>query len=245
MARDYRDPYAFPPPSPTLTNPDMILPFNHNTFAALPSPPREEHTSLLLESARDSDLGSYGLASGRRSGYLSARTPPPSNNRLSSTLSDIQEVEITPRKQVLVPVPRVVDTVASSPTLRDSYGTDSQLSKWRDAGHERRSSDSSSVLSEDLERMKWPGFDSGGMDEESVLDDEDDRHGAFPRVANGDDTIDDNAHMSDAQWLGSRPSDDDDEDDDPLSKRADLILANAKKRLNVCQGLNAKLGGLY
>jgi hypothetical protein len=242
MARDYRDPYAFQPPSPTLTNPDMILPFNHSNFSALPSPPREERTSLLLESVRDNDLTSFGYAGGRRTGYLSTKSPPPANHRLSSALSDIQEVETTPKRQLATS--RSVDILASSPTLRDTDHGSSHLSNWGNCGHERRSSDASSVQTDDLEKMKWPGFDSsGGIDEEimGLDDEEEEKYDPFPKAADSDDTIDDSAHISDAQWLGQRPSDDDD-DDDPLSKRADLILANAKKRLNVCISLTERCG---
>jgi hypothetical protein len=225
MARDFDAFAQMQPPSPTLTNPDMILPFG--SFGP-PSPPRKEQPPLLLANVRDLDLTSYGLGSGKRARNLSTRTPPPSNSRQSTALSDIAEIDTTPKK-----LSRVVDTVASSPTLRD-YGNTSRLSDWR-AGSNRRMSDSSSVQSEDLENLKWPGFDShGGMDTESEMSEqEEERFGSFPKDPGSDDNVDEGVNdETDDHWLGSRP-DDDDEDDDPLSRRADLILANAKKRLNV------------
>jgi hypothetical protein len=230
MARDF-DPYSFaaqPPPSPTLTNPDMILPFSN--FSA--SPPRKEQPPLLLADVRDLDLTSYGFSTTKRTRHLSAKTPPPSNHRQSSALSDILEIDTTPTK-----LSRVVDTVASSPTIRDE-GTTSQLSDWRVGGstsRERRLSDSSSVQSEDLENLKWPGFDShGGAESESEMSEqEEERFGSFPKTAGRNGKVEDSGNdENEDNWLGSRP-DDDDEDDDPLSRRADLILANAKKRLNV------------
>jgi hypothetical protein len=231
MARDF-DPYslAAQPPSPTLTNPDMILPFS--SFSDSP-PRKEQQPSLLLANVRDLDLTSYSLGSGKKSRNSSVvRTPPPTNHRQSSTLSDILEIE-TPRT-----VNSVGDTVASSPTLRE-FGAASQLSDWRSrsSNTDHRLSDTSSLHSEDLENLKWPGFDShGGVDEESEMSEqEEERFGSFPKIAGSDDNVHEkvNDENDDNNWLGSRPDDDEDEDDDPLSRRADLILANAKKRLNV------------
>jgi hypothetical protein len=231
MARDF-DPYSFAaqPPSPTLTNPDMILPFT--SFST--SPPRKEpQTSLLLANVRDLDLTSYGFGNGKkgRNGSL-LKTPPPTNHRQSSALSDILEFE-TPQK-----ANRVDDAVASSPTLQGD-GIPSTLSSWQpgSANKAHRLSDTSSVRSEDLENLKWPGFDShGGVDEESEMSEqEEERFGSFPKATGSDGNVDDKANdENEDNWLGSRPDNDEDEDDDPLSRRADLILANAKKRLNVC-----------
>jgi hypothetical protein len=230
MARDF-DPYSFSaqPPSPTLTNPDMILPFS--SFSASP-PRKEQQPSLLLANVRDLELTSYGFDSGKKGRIGSVlRSPPPANHRQSSALSDILEIE-TPRK-----ANRVSDTVASSPTLHD-FGAATQLSHWRSesANELHRLSDVSSVQSEDLENLKWPGFDSrGGADEESEMSEqEEERFGSFPKVIGSDDNVDYRGNdENEDNWLGSR-AEDDDEDDDPLSRRADLILANAKKRLNVC-----------
>jgi hypothetical protein len=124
-------------------------------------------------------------------------------------------------------MPYATDTLASSPTLRE-YGSGGRIPDWT-AGDERRMSDgSSSVQSDELENMTWPGFGHvTGADEESVaLDEEEERFGGLPKVADSDDSVNDD------QWLGPRI--DDDGDEDLLSKRADMILANAKKRLNVC-----------
>ncbi|KAF2418747.1 hypothetical protein EJ08DRAFT_666126 [Tothia fuscella] len=250
MARDF-DPYAYEASSPTFTNPDMILPFSAFSSSLSSSlPGKEPLNGFFVTNAQNDDYANYGgfgnasgkgmgSNGGRRngSGLLAMKTPPPTNNRLSSALSDIQEVETTPRK--LEPVPRISDTLPSSPTLTDSYGTSSRQPSLKGRGHDRRVSDSSSVHSDVLAELKWPGFNSsGGLDEDSVADDEEDeKFENFSKVIiNGDDYEEEKTGLSDSQWLGSRPDGQDGEDDDPLSKRADMILANAKKRLNVLEG---------
>jgi len=111
------------------------------------------------------------------------------------------------------------------------------MTRWETLKTRRTSDGSSSVHSDDLENMKWPGFDSGGDAEEEsvVLDEEEEKFGSFPKVVGSDDSTD-----NDDQWLGPKTEDDkennEDQDalfQDPLSRRADIILANAKKRLNV------------
>lgn len=105
------------------------------------------------------------------------------------------------------------------------------MENW-DAYRDRRLSNaSSSVHSEDLENMKWPGFDGPGAFDDSgvVLDEEEEDHiGHLPKVANGDDDIETE------RWLdGPEDGDDDPYSSAALSRRAEMILANAKKRLNV------------
>lgn len=89
------------------------------------------------------------------------------------------------------------------------------------------------MLSEDFDN--WPGFDSHDHFDDSGVDlEEQEKRDQFP---SGVDTSDE---MAGNRWLnqhsGSSGSDD---GDDPsssaaLSRRAEIILANAKKRLNVC-----------
>jgi hypothetical protein len=153
-----------------------------------------------------------------------SRMSPQPHHRISTALSDIEEVETTPKGSRYGNFKP--EALASSPTLREN-GSTSRLVDWK--AQSRKSSDgSSSVHSDELANMKWPGFDStGGADEESVvLEDDEDKYATFPKVADSDDVS-----MNDDPWLGPRSGEDDDED--LLSKRADMILANAKKRLNV------------
>lgn len=211
------------PPSPTLSNPDLILPFDIGNRAYTPSPTRGNQTPS--PAATPPGLArpiSYGNS--MPNSYVNfSRTSPQAHHRISTALSDIEEVDTTPkgsRYPELTPV-----TLASSPTLRINGAMD--LVDWK--AHSRKLSDgSSSVHSEELANMKWPGFDSAhGADVESVvLEQGEEEYGTLPKVADSDDIS-----MLDDPWLGPRAGEDDDED--LLSKRADMILANAKKRLNV------------
>jgi hypothetical protein len=212
------------PPSPTLTNPEMILPFDMGNRAYTPSPPRGNQTpSPAATPPGLSRPLAYG--NGMQNSYVNfSRTSPQSHHRISSALSDIEEVETTPKGSRYANFKP--QALASSPTIREN-GTTSPLVDWK--AHSRQLSDgSSSVHSDELADMKWPGFDSAhGADVESVaLEDEEDKYTTFPKVADSDDVS-----VADDPWLGPRAGEDDDED--LLSKRADMILANAKKRLNV------------
>jgi hypothetical protein len=124
------------------------------------------------------------------------------------------------------------DTLASSPTIQN--GLSSPSPKTWTAQDQRRASVASSLLSEDFEN--WPGFDSHDAFDDSGLGLEDqEKRDQFPGDANHNNNGD---GMAGNRWLQRRSSDSD-ESDDPyssaaLSRRAEIILANAKKRLNVC-----------
>ncbi|QDS74292.1 hypothetical protein FKW77_003732 [Venturia effusa] len=207
------------PPSDFL--PDLILPDGNRTYT--PSPTRGDRTPS--PAATPPGIGqpvTYGNSM-HNSFVNFSRTSPQAHHRLSIALSDIEEVDSTPRGSRYVE--HKPEALASSPTIRENGAMD--LVDWK--SHSRRLSDgSSSVHSDELENMKWPGFDSAhGADVESVvLEEEEERYRDLPKVADSDDTS-----MLDDPCLGSRAGEEDDED--LLSKRADMILANAKKRLNV------------
>ena len=221
-----------PPLSPTLTNPDMILPDAYDNGPTV----KYQHTAH--------DQNDYDYASsleqvvtlqGRRMNGSGVRPRSPSLLRLARPLSDIQEVETsqtTPKARLL---PYQTGTLTSSPTLQDHV----DVARWETLKTRRTSDGSSSVHSDDLENIKWPGFDSGDVEEGSVvLDDEEEKFGSFPKVVGSDDSADND------EWLGAKADDDKenngDQDalfQDPLSRRADMILANAKKRLNVGNAL--------
>jgi hypothetical protein len=92
------------------------------------------------------------------------------------------------------------------------------------------------VHSEDLESLTWPAFDGpGAFDDSGVALGEEEEHGQFPGIASpGDD-------MDNDRWLENQ-SDGEDEaySSAALSRRAEMILANAKKRLNVRISGNAR-----
>jgi hypothetical protein len=123
------------------------------------------------------------------------------------------------------------DALASSPTLDDSLLTP-HANDWQATQQRRLSNASSSTInSDDLEdmRKRWPGFDSQpGFDDSGVdLEDEDDEEkDQFP--------VDVTGEPSNEPWLTKKSdADDSSYSSDLYSRRAEIILANAKKRLNV------------
>ncbi|OCK77875.1 hypothetical protein K432DRAFT_333135 [Lepidopterella palustris CBS 459.81] len=222
-------------PSPTLTNPDMILPESTRSFS--PSPydhaqrPPSPSSLLYFASHSAQTIKLASAPQGRRGPSPRTMSPPITARSSVSTLPNIAEVDATPTMRN-----HHDDVFASSPTLRDSI-LGHNMDSWEGYANRRLSNASSSVHSEDLENMKWPGFDGPGAFDDSgvVLDEDEDEEehiGQLPKVANGDDDLDNE------RWLDG-PAEDG--DDDPyssaaLSRRAEIILANAKKRLNVMEG---------
>ncbi|TLD34714.1 hypothetical protein E2P81_ATG04879 [Venturia nashicola] len=210
-------------PSHSSFNPAMILPLEMGISRPFtPSPTRGNQTPS--PAATPPGVGrplTYGNSMPKS--YVNfSRTSPQAHHRISTALSDIEEVDTTPTGS------RYSEILASSPLLRENASMGPV--DWK--AHSRKFSDSSSsVHSEELANMKWPGFDSAhGADVESVmLEEEEDKYETLPKVVDSDDV-----EVLDDPWPGPRAGDDDDED--LLSKRADMILANAKKRLNVLEG---------
>lgn len=231
------------PPSPTLTNPDLILPDQgsaarlHTDIPAFRQRPPSPSQILRKVNSRTQFESPYAQSQRSANSLVDSsetRTPPLS--RRSSKLEDRDELDTTPKGSGYLTGGGPVVGSSSSTTLREpqklhanSFGA--PLSK-------RWSNTSSSVHSEDfasLESLKWPGFDAGDdVDEddgiELIDEDEEEQFGSFPDAVSGTYTNGD----EDAR----RRLDEDDDDDDPyspnaLSRRADMILANAKKRLNV------------
>ncbi|KAH6615207.1 hypothetical protein C7974DRAFT_403485 [Boeremia exigua] len=216
--------------SPTLSDAGMILPGSEADHA--------RSTSLVFERPPSvSEL--YGVYQSPRLGFppqnrrrasQQKQSPPLSAQSSRSTLRDMGDSAAPVKGSSPRP-----DTLASSPTF-DANGLRSQpVGNWEEQ-EQRRFSTASSMLSEDFEN--WPGFDSHGNFDDSGVDlDEQGKRARFPRRAakDGDD-------MDSEPWMNGRTSGSDEDDiDDPqssaaLSRRAELILANAKKRLNVMEG---------
>lgn len=209
------------PPSPTLTNPEMILPYVCDDTSS--PPPRQRISYMMQPAAMQNTEPATALASAtavfrhRNSSF----SQPFGRNRDGYRTIDKTAAKFAGPK----------DLIASSPTVHGSS------SYWAHNVERRRSDAQSSVGSDELNDLKWPRFDSSheGEDAGSDLDaEEEERFGSFPQVAGSDDE-----EEEEEQWDNSHTDVTAEEDEeDPyssaaLSRRADIILANAKKRLNV------------
>lgn len=221
------------PRSPVLSEISMILPDSDTLRSFSPTPQERPPSPPGFFAHAHRAAPSITLASappGRRETSLKISSPPLSAHSSRSTLRNMADSVASPKP------PRspnlYQDTLASSPTVDDSLLRPS--SNDLQAAQLRRSSygSSSSINSDDLEdmRRRWPGFDShAGFDDSGVdlEDDDDDDEGKdrFPV---------DVTEPEDEPWL-SKTNDHDDStySSDLYSKRAEMILANAKKRLNV------------
>ncbi|KAH0338775.1 hypothetical protein KCU81_g7515, partial [Aureobasidium melanogenum] len=159
------------PPSPTLTNPDMVLP---NTFVL----------DVVDESGHETEVPPSPS-------YLQAQTTKTLGNKRKS------------RPSLRAPSQSPLHSSGSSPTLN----VDNQ--PWDDR---RLSYAASSILTDDLEHMQIPRFESS-LDSDTETLDEDDFD------------IDTPSELSYGDLLKTEQS-------NVTLMRAELILANAKKRLN-------------
>ncbi|KAK5172434.1 hypothetical protein LTR04_005068 [Oleoguttula sp. CCFEE 6159] len=145
------------------------------------------------------------------------KTPPLKDGCWRDFSENTEETEETPRGQK-----RSDGALPSSPTLQ--RGADREtMGRWQDYRDRRLSIESSSIHSDDLDRTRWTGL--GGTESS---DGESISQGSFE---------DNNGHMS-------KIADSDDEEfgvgvaysSAALSRRAEIVLANAKKRLNLMEG---------
>lgn len=214
--------------SPTLSDAGMILPGFETDQARSTSPifERPPSVSALYDAYQSPKLGFP--PQGRRHASRQNQSLPLSAQSSHSALRDMNDsgantTRTHPRNNAL----------ASSPTI-DAHGPQSHPTESWDEQEQRRLSTASSMLSEDFEN--WPGFDSHGNFDDSGVDlEEQEKRDRVPRgLTKGGD------ELGNEQWTNEQTSGSDEDDvDDPhssaaLSRRAELILANAKKRLNVC-----------
>ncbi|CAO2650573.1 Nn.00g018650.m01.CDS01 [Neocucurbitaria sp. VM-36] len=216
------------PRSPTLSDAGMILP--HDTAfdrSDSPLPYIERPPSPPVLYSHSSQVKISSAPQSRRRTSQSTKSTPLSAKSSRSTLRAMGD-----SGTVAKGANARDDALASSPTIHNDLSSQPP-SNW--SGHDKRrlSTASSSVLSEDFEN--WPGFDSHEMFDDSGVDlEEQDKHKHFPEDSDiGDE-------MENERWPNDRNSGSD-EDDGPyssaaLSRRAEIILANAKKRLNVMEG---------
>jgi hypothetical protein len=198
------------PPSPTLTNPDLILP----DFLVLPQTSPTRSNAKRLSTA--TNLAIAHLAN------LNGPFSPEIQVRPSSPLSAIDESDTTPKRSR-----SVQDApLASSPTINPTRDAPEwPLMAARPASG--LSNGSSSVHSEDLEKWK-PTHHRNEVDDSLVDEDEAKYEAKFDQFSK---------QSSGLEGSSSPVSKEDYAAEDYLSRRAEIILANAKKRLNVSENL--------
>lgn len=216
------------PPSPTLTNPDMILPEEGERESSTPSPP------FRLPSLSDMQFGqphasgfrsalNYGGATPSTQIGVAVSTPsrPPRSawtyegHAPSRPLSDIGEEDIQ----------------SSPPRSRGSdWNSGAENGQGRNAEEsETGSTRSSSTISARSGQGRWDGYES-----RSTESNRDEQSGS-----NEDPAIQDSVEAARAKAgaaLVYGASNDDDSSSAILSSEAERILENAKKRLTVCCG---------
>ncbi|KAH7130703.1 hypothetical protein B0J11DRAFT_259439 [Dendryphion nanum] len=229
------------PRSPTLSDFCMILPEADTSLRSIsPSPyiQRPPSPPSLYTHANRSER-TIRLASApqaRRGPSPQIKSPPLSSKSSRSTLRTMADSDGSSNSKgsskntLRKNSPRLEDTLASSPTIRDALSSHPP-NEW--AQQRRLSNASSSIHSEDLENLRWPGFDSSTQFDDSGVvleedDDEEEEHDQFPVDAHEDDD-----HEEPRRW-GAQTEEE--YSSAALSRRAELILANAKKRLNVMEG---------
>ena len=215
--------------SPTLSDAGMILPAFEGDFIRATSPTpvieRPPSPSDLYRHTNSSQVRLGSIPQGRRRASQQTKSPSLSAQSSRSTLRNLTDSAASSRSMTTRD-----DALASSPTIYTALSSHSP-SNWHGLDQRKASPSSSSIFTEDLEH--WPGFDSHDGFEDSGVDLEDQEKRDHTKT----DTDGGDGMKSSERWPEERNSGSDD-DDDPyssaaLSRRAEIILANAKKRLNV------------
>jgi hypothetical protein len=224
------------PASPTLTNPDMILPYGDYDHSTLASDPTYRAPSPD-EDWRDSNRANmmhFSIGSAHSNMSLMTPTTPIiyGNGTMLSDIGEVTEAESTAGRKLPRPAERRVLRQAqnahlgSSPTL----GSDLIPSRTKKSTHQRKiSMESTSTVAEDPQSAEmFKDFDDGVSVDDSNFqgDDEESVAGSY----SGEVTAMESSRFSMAK---SVVEDDDDYSSAALSRRAEQILLNAKKRLNV------------
>ena len=230
---------AYPslPASPTLTNPDMILPYGE--YDSEPSPPQNAYEPED-DNWRSSRSSGMQFSIGPPHAPLGTITPTTpiiyGNGTMLSDIGEVTEAESTPGRKLPGPAERrmlkqQVQAAAgfrSSPTL-GYHAIAAKRSK--NLAHERKVSleSNSTVTSEAPGAELFKDFDDGVSVDDSVFQGDDEESVA--------DSYTEEVIASETQRLSRREGNIGQEEDQnssaALSRRAEQILLNAKKRLNV------------
>ncbi|KAK6586508.1 hypothetical protein PZA11_001565 [Diplocarpon coronariae] len=225
------------PASPTLTNPDMILPYVEELSA---SPPRgTDHSGEERDEIRPADMH---FSIGSSHANITLTTPIIYGN--GTMLSDIGEVteaeSISGRSKLPGPAERRMLKQKQASGFHAPYGSSQTIGyaavmkRTRRGTHERKISieSNSTVTSDGQAAEMFKDFDDGVSVDDSVFQGDDEESVA--------DSYSEQVIASEMQGLAAADDQLEPEEDRnssaALSRRAEQILLNAKERLNNMEG---------
>jgi hypothetical protein len=227
---------AYPslPASPTLTNPDMILPYGD--YDSTPSPPR---SAAWKGRPQEMDFA-QSLAYGDNSMVAVPMTPITpiiyGNGTMLSDIGEVTEAESTPGRGVR----RIRDRIAkeddspvkSSPTM----GYQSTVKRSKVPNHQRSASmeSTSTIKTESQAPEQFEDFDDTVSVDESAFQGDDEESVVGETYGQAMLAEVKTMYRKDVRTEDARRVKADEEmSSAALSKRAEMILSNAKKRLDV------------
>ncbi|CZR60969.1 uncharacterized protein PAC_10865 [Phialocephala subalpina] len=232
------------PASPTLTNPDMILPYGEYDT---PSPPRGVYRSGSPNEDWDTNPATMQFSIGNSHAHMGLMTPTTpiiyGNGTMLSDIGEVTEAESTPGRKLPGPAERRLlkqqqlqnQPLRSSPTI----GYEAVMKRTKTGSHQRKVSieSTSTITSEAQHADLFKDFDDSISVDESVFQGDDEESVADSSVA---DSYVEEVIASETKRL-NRPDSSLGKDEDrnssaALSRRAEQILLNAKKRLNNMEG---------
>lgn len=227
---------AYPslPASPTLTNPDMILPYGD--YDSTPSPPR---SAAWKGRPQDMDFAK-SLAYGDPSLVAVPMTPITpiiyGNGTMLSDIGEVTEAESTPGVGVRRMRNRIAkeddSPVKSSPTM----GYQSTVKRSKVGTHQRSASmeSTSTITTESQAPEPFEDFDDTVSVDESAFQGDDEESVVGESYGQAMLAEVKTMYRKEGKTVDARREKEDEElSSAALSKRAEMILSNAKKRLDV------------
>lgn len=226
---------AYPalPASPTLTNPDMILPYGE--YDSTPPSRRSYRQDADDDEWGDSATSSMPFSIGPPRASLGSVTPITpiiyGNGTMLSDIGEVTEVESTPGRKLPGPAERRLLKQAQGPLRSNSTASHGGTQRVRTGLHGRKvSMESTSTVTEEPQSTElFKDFDDSVSVDDSNFQGDDEGSIA--------DSYSEEVVAMEIQRLSklenSLGRDDDPNSSAALSRRAEQILLNAKKRLNV------------
>ncbi|KAE8441847.1 hypothetical protein EG329_004248 [Mollisiaceae sp. DMI_Dod_QoI] len=224
------------PASPTLTNPDMILPYGE--YDSTPS--RGAYRSGSPNDDWDTNPATMQFSIGSSHSHMGLMTPTTpiiyGNGTMLSDIGEVTEAESTPGRKLPGPAERRMLKQQQNQPLRSSptIGYDAVMKRTRTGSHQRKVSieSTSTVTSEAQHAELFKDFDDVASVDDSVFQGDDEESVA--------DSYTEEVIASETKRLNQPDSnlskDEDRSSSAALSRRAEQILLNAKKRLNNMEG---------